>query len=307
MIAANVAIEQVQRLREHGVDEFHFYTLNRAELTYAICHALGAAAALPAKRRWREVQVRPRQCTRRSVSPRCLSRTLGDIRRRHGHHDSRPSLERSAISRRAIQGLAQRFARQQRFAGPHAAARSSPTFIASLSGCRRGCHFHQHLQFQPPLAGGLRHGVAGRRVESRGRAARAQGCRRGQREHRRATFRGRCAWVRPTAPPRCHRMSTIPAFAISASIELVADLFGRHARALIEGGVDMILDRNHFRHLECQGRAVCRAPSARRSRHRSAHHRLGHDHRCLGPHAVGPDHGSVLEFRPSCAARWGRA
>jgi methylenetetrahydrofolate reductase (NADPH) len=44
MIAANVAIEQVQRLREHGVDEFHFYTLNRAELTYAICHALGLRA-----------------------------------------------------------------------------------------------------------------------------------------------------------------------------------------------------------------------------------------------------------------------
>src|SRR5580693_9524664 len=41
MIAANVAIEQVQRLRQHGVDEFHFYTLNRAELVYAICHALG--------------------------------------------------------------------------------------------------------------------------------------------------------------------------------------------------------------------------------------------------------------------------
>jgi methylenetetrahydrofolate reductase (NADPH) len=41
MIAANVAIEQVQRLRRHGVEEYHFYTLNRAELTYAICHALG--------------------------------------------------------------------------------------------------------------------------------------------------------------------------------------------------------------------------------------------------------------------------
>jgi methylenetetrahydrofolate reductase (NADPH) len=41
MIAANVAIEQVQYLRRHGVEEFHFYTLNRAELTYAICHALG--------------------------------------------------------------------------------------------------------------------------------------------------------------------------------------------------------------------------------------------------------------------------
>ena len=41
MIAASVAIEQVDELRRHGVDEFHFYTLNRAELTYAICHALG--------------------------------------------------------------------------------------------------------------------------------------------------------------------------------------------------------------------------------------------------------------------------
>jgi methylenetetrahydrofolate reductase (NADPH) len=41
MIAAHVAIEQVHRLQEHGIDEFHFYTLNRAELTYAICHAMG--------------------------------------------------------------------------------------------------------------------------------------------------------------------------------------------------------------------------------------------------------------------------
>ena len=41
LIAAAVAIEQVDELRRHGVHEFHFYTLNRAELTYAICHALG--------------------------------------------------------------------------------------------------------------------------------------------------------------------------------------------------------------------------------------------------------------------------
>ena len=40
LIAAAVAIEQVQALQQHGVDEFHFYTLNRSELTYAICHAL---------------------------------------------------------------------------------------------------------------------------------------------------------------------------------------------------------------------------------------------------------------------------
>jgi methylenetetrahydrofolate reductase (NADPH) len=41
LIAASVAIEQVQALVRQGVRDFHFYTLNRAELTYAICHALG--------------------------------------------------------------------------------------------------------------------------------------------------------------------------------------------------------------------------------------------------------------------------
>ena len=41
LIAASIAIEQVEGLQREGVDAFHFYTLNRAELTYAICHALG--------------------------------------------------------------------------------------------------------------------------------------------------------------------------------------------------------------------------------------------------------------------------
>lgn len=40
-VAIQVASEQVTRLRQHGVTEFHFYTLNRAELTHAICRALG--------------------------------------------------------------------------------------------------------------------------------------------------------------------------------------------------------------------------------------------------------------------------
>ena len=45
MISASVAIEQVARLRREGVEEFHFYTLNRAELVYAICHVLGLRVA----------------------------------------------------------------------------------------------------------------------------------------------------------------------------------------------------------------------------------------------------------------------
>jgi len=41
LISAAFAIGQVEALAREGVDEFHFYTLNRADLTYAICHALG--------------------------------------------------------------------------------------------------------------------------------------------------------------------------------------------------------------------------------------------------------------------------
>jgi len=45
LIAASVAIDQVRQLVRQGVDEFHFYTLNRSELTYAICYALGVRPA----------------------------------------------------------------------------------------------------------------------------------------------------------------------------------------------------------------------------------------------------------------------
>jgi methylenetetrahydrofolate reductase (NADPH) len=41
LIGAAVAIAQVEALSREGIEEFHFYTLNRADLSYAICHALG--------------------------------------------------------------------------------------------------------------------------------------------------------------------------------------------------------------------------------------------------------------------------
>lgn len=41
LIGANIAMDMVRMLRHEGVNEFHFYTLNRAELSYAICHTLG--------------------------------------------------------------------------------------------------------------------------------------------------------------------------------------------------------------------------------------------------------------------------
>ncbi len=46
MVGMMVAAEQVRLLQANGVDEFHFYTLNRPDLTFAIAHVLGARPAV---------------------------------------------------------------------------------------------------------------------------------------------------------------------------------------------------------------------------------------------------------------------
>lgn len=52
LVAATIAAEMCRRLYAGGVRDFHFYTLNRAELSYAICHLLGLRpkAALPTEK-----------------------------------------------------------------------------------------------------------------------------------------------------------------------------------------------------------------------------------------------------------------
>lgn len=46
LVAATLAAEMSRRLYAGGVRDFHFYTLNRAELAYAICHLLGKRPAV---------------------------------------------------------------------------------------------------------------------------------------------------------------------------------------------------------------------------------------------------------------------
>lgn len=45
LVAAAVAVEQVFDLLDRGVTEFHFYTMNKADLVFAICHMLGLRPA----------------------------------------------------------------------------------------------------------------------------------------------------------------------------------------------------------------------------------------------------------------------
>ena len=44
LVGASIAMDMVKVLSKEGVKDFHFYTLNRSELTYAICHLLGVRA-----------------------------------------------------------------------------------------------------------------------------------------------------------------------------------------------------------------------------------------------------------------------
>ena len=46
LIATHFSIEQCEALAAEGVDQFHFYTLNKSESVYAICHALGLRPSL---------------------------------------------------------------------------------------------------------------------------------------------------------------------------------------------------------------------------------------------------------------------
>src|SRR5215467_10630466 len=50
LIAAAVAAEQVLDLVDRGVTDFHFYTMNRADLVYAVCHLLGLRSSHEASR-----------------------------------------------------------------------------------------------------------------------------------------------------------------------------------------------------------------------------------------------------------------
>jgi methylenetetrahydrofolate reductase (NADH) len=49
LVGVAIACEQVMDLVDRGITDFHFYTMNRADLTYAICHMLGMGQESPKK------------------------------------------------------------------------------------------------------------------------------------------------------------------------------------------------------------------------------------------------------------------
>ncbi len=67
-------------------------------------------------------------------------------------------------------------------------------------------------------------------------------------------------------------------------------------KALVEGGADIMLIETIFDTLNAKAAALCRAELFRRHRQQTAGDDLRHHHRCLRPHPVRPDRGSVLQL-----------
>ena len=124
LVAAAVAAEQVLDLVDRGVTDFHFYTMNRADLVYAICHLLGMRPAKPMRLQPRSPQPSALPQSRsKDVPPNlrhgsALRREAAQAhprpRRRDGDDDPDAQAQRGGLSRRALRGLAARPARQQR-------------------------------------------------------------------------------------------------------------------------------------------------------------------------------------------------
>ena len=89
LVAATVAAGQVQKLAKHGVDTFHFYTMNRADLVFAISHLLGIRPQGRTESRLINDRTRFSQA---NCPARGCPRTHSGARRRHGHHDPGPAI-----------------------------------------------------------------------------------------------------------------------------------------------------------------------------------------------------------------------
>ena len=134
---------------------------------------------------------------------------------------------------------------QPRPAQPDAArgrARHPPPLLRG----RRGHRDDEHLHGDHDRAGGLRARGVRRRDEPRGRAARPAGGRRGRRLGRRARS------VRSTSRSRSRRRSTTLASG-SVTFAQVRDAYAEQMAALVEGGVDLLPDRDDLRHAEREG------------------------------------------------------
>ena len=260
LVAAAVAAEQVMDLVDQGIRQFHFYTLNRADLVYAICHLLGLRPEPVRRQGGRQRMTREQRIAalKEAAAKRILimDGAMGTMIQRYKFDEAAYRGARFADHARSVKGNNDLLVLTQ----PEAIARDS----RRLSGGRRRYRLHQLLQLPAHLARRLRHGGPGLRAQRGRREAGARGCRRGGAARRRT---GRASspapWGRPTAPPRSRPTSTTRASAASPSTSW-CEAYGEQARGLIEGGADMLLIETVFDTLNAKAAGFAALAGVRR-------------------------------------------
>ena len=202
LIAAAVAAEQVLDLVDRGVTDFHFYTMNRADLVYAICHLLGVRSQ---PGRAGRVSADAASMIRPSAVEAELRRAPREAhpgaRRRHGHGIQALKLDEAGY-------------RGARFADwPSDLRGNNDILILSQPDAVRGIHLNyfragadivcdQHLLLDPRSP----RPITARRSSSPSSTSRRPPRPRGGRDRRTPKTAGRASLpapsARPTAPPR---------------------------------------------------------------------------------------------------------
>ncbi len=326
LIAAAVAAEQVIDLVDRGVTDFHFYTMNRADLVYAVCHLLGLrpgdggraeACAPTGNARSRQGRGRRKSKamsdtgsnTARHVAHRAApswpgGRAHPGARRRHGHHDPGAQARRGRLSGRPLRCLEPRRAGQQRSLDP-LPARGGARHSSRLFSRRRRHRLDQHLLLDLDRAGRLRPVRSCARAQSRRRQARPRrgGDRAGR--GRPSAFRGRRH--RADQPDRLdlarRGQSGLPRHHLRRAARRLCGADRRPDR----GRRRSVADRDHLRHAQRQGRHLRGRRGDAGARRAAAGDDLRHHHGSFRPPAVRADPGGVLEFGAPCRAGVDRA
>ena len=290
LVAATVAAGQVQKLAKHGVDTFHFYTMNRADLVFAISHLLGIRPK--AHRKPPDPMTVPVSPKRTALIAAARERILvldgamGTMIQALQYDEAAFRGERFADFHRDVRGnndlliLTQPKAIEDIHADYlRAGADIVATNTFSSTSIAQADYDMSDLAYELNRDGAKLARAAAERVTAEdGKPRFVAGALGPDQPHRLDLAR--------RLQPRLSRRH------LRRSAQVLWRTGQRPARRRRRPAAG----RNHLRHAERQGGALCDLRDSRRARHRRARDGLRHHHRQIRPPAVGPVAGSVLEF-----------
>ncbi|CAA9364431.1 MAG: 5-methyltetrahydrofolate--homocysteine methyltransferase, partial [uncultured Nocardioidaceae bacterium] len=243
----------------------------------------------------------PPRCDRRADRPARAADPRA--RRRHGHRHPAGPPGRGRLPRRALRGLAERRAGQQRPAQHHP-ARDHRRHPPRVPRGRRRPDRDQHLQRHHHLAERLRHAGARLRAQRRLGPAGAPRGRRHDRPHAgQAALRRRRH--RPDQPHRVHLARRERPRRPQRHLRRAGGGLPRAGQRPGRRRLGPAADRDDLRHAQRQGGDLRPGDAVRGARPPLAGHDLRHHHRRLGAHAVRAGHRGVLVLGAARAAAAG--